>query len=69
MWISKKEFTKMREEINELKKAHQFLLERTEAVIKADKELLSIVKNLKDTMEESVNSQNTDFTKKMSKRR
>lgn len=59
----------MREEINELKKAHQFLLERTEAVIKADKELLSIVKNLKDTMEESVNSQNTDFTKKMSKRR
>lgn len=56
MWISKKEFTKMREEINELKKAHQFLLERTEAVIKADKELLSIVKNSKDTMEESVNS-------------
>lgn len=45
-----KEISEIKEEIGRLKKSHQFLLKRAETVLKADGELLAIVKKLEATM-------------------
>lgn len=56
MWISKKKFLEMQKEIGELKKEQLSLFEKIRESIEANKQLISIVKDLKNALEELVDS-------------
>ena len=66
MWVSKKKWSEMQKEIDELKKDHLSLNKNIKESIESNEQLIAIVKELYRCLETSVNTSDTNFTEKLS---